>query len=273
MSKIKEIITPIDYAEVVPAQQLEGVDYDRRMGFAKLLARTAGAEALPADYASPTDLALARPESLQAGLYVLRDDPRYSDAQLRVQDTIFPSQEFGFIARSPADLARHSKATTRKANAGNPDRDDAGLKIQRSAGHALETKIEATDALLLAWQERRRLLASLAIDLGGTYPHYKGRNLELRRVEIDQAIHQTAEVAAVNRPDWNNKIVEGVHRAIKVHLYRTDTTVEARIFRWVSYMKLVDRHTRAKSQIATEAQKFTVREFQKYKPYLEDALF
>jgi len=272
MSK-NTIITPIEFDQVIPAQELAGVDYGRRMVFAKLLARTATAEALPTDYATAAELALARPDTLQSGLYVLREDSRYDDAELRFQDVVFPSQEFDYIARSPADLARHAKAVTRKANAGNPDRDETAQKIQRSPGWALKNKIAAVDAVQVQWQHRRQLLASLAIDLGGTYPHYKGKNLELRRAEIDQVIHQTAEVAAYNQVGWNNAIVEGVHRAIKLHLYRTDTTVEARIFRWLSYMKMVDRHTRAKSQTVTDAHKFTITEFQKYKPYLEDVLF
>ncbi|MDL2341643.1 MAG: hypothetical protein QFB87_01005 [Patescibacteria group bacterium] len=273
MSRKSEIITPVEYSEVVGAQTLDGIDYERRISLGKLVARTAAVLDLPAGYASDDDLLRARPDQLQTGLYVLPQDARYEDAELRIRDTIFPSQEFSVVARSPGDLVRHAKSVTRKARAGNPDRDETEHATNRSAAHALEAKLVGTDVLLQQWQERRRVLASLAIDLGGTWPHYKAKNLELRRVEVDQAIHQTAEVAAVNRPDWDNQVVQGIHRAIKVHLYRTDTSAEHRIARWLGYMKLVDRHTFAKFQVASTARKFTDWEFQKYKSYLEDVLF
>lgn len=273
MGKKLEIVTPIEFSEVIPAQELAGINYARRLTFGRLIAQTALHEAIPDGYATDEDLFRARPDQLNGGLYILPQDARYEDAELRIKDTVFPSQEFHVITRSPTDLARSSKANTRRSRAANPDRDETIHASMRSAGHALEGKLQATDDLLRQWREHRWLLSSLAVDLGGTYPHWKGKNLEARRESVDKVIHQTAEVAVVNQPGLASEAVDGIHRAIKVHLYRTDTSNEHRIARWLGYMKLVDRHTRAKIQIADRAQFFAGREFLKYKPYLEDALF
>lgn len=270
MVKKSEIVTPIEFSEVVRAQTLSVINYGRRLTFGRLIAQSALAEGVPEDYATQADLFRARPDQLVSGLYVLPQDPRYRDAELRIKDTIFPSQEFHVIARSPEDLARKVKATTRRARTSHPDRDETERAINRSAAHALKTKLEHTGRLGDQWHRRRWLLSSLAVDLGGTYPHFKGKNLEDRREEVDKLIHQTVEVAAVNQPGWNNIAVEGLHRAVKCNLYRKNTSPEHRIARWLGYMKLVDRHTRAKIQIADQATLYTNREFQKYKPYLED---
>jgi hypothetical protein len=121
-------------------------------------------------------------------------------------------------------------------------------------------------------EHRREVLASLQLDLSGTWPHYKGKNLEARREEVDQAIHETAEVAAVNM-EWDNVAFQGLHRAIKMHLYRSDVNPAHRLARWHQYMTMVDRHTRAKLQVAGGSIKQTAKEFEKYKPFLEDVLF
>lgn len=273
MTKKSHIITPIEYVEVVPEQQLPGINYERRLTLARLIAVTSDNLNMPVGYAADEDLLRSRPNELQSGLYIMRDDPRYEDAELRINNVVFPSHEFPKLTRSPQDLARQMMANTRRARRGDPDRDETEHAAHRAAGHALEAQIVASRGLAAQMLERRQLMASLAKDLSGTWPHYKGQNLELKRAELDRVIHETAEVAAVNMPDMDNLAVQGLHRAIRLHLYRPDISLPHRRARWTGYMQLVARHSRAKQQVAEQKADFATREFRKYQPYLEDVLF
>ncbi len=272
-SREAQIITPIAYDEVVAAQEISGIDYDRRLTLSRLVQVTSEHLDLPLDYASVVDQERARPYSFRGGLYVRRDDPRHETAKLLHRDVVFPSQEFDTLVNSPREFTKRIEARIIKANQEMRDRDELNHKTHRGAGEALKTKIFNLGSLSTKLANRNLLLDSLSTDMSSEWQaHYKARNLESRREEVDQIIHETAEVSSYNM-EWGDAAVSGLHKAIKFHLYRKDDHPQHRRTRWLEYMKVVRQHTHAKLAEAAKSKDACLKEFEKYAPYLEDVLF
>lgn len=264
-------VTPVEYAEVVPAQVWADIEPDRRITSGRLLQVISHELALPLDYAGQEDLQRATPKVLQGGLYIMPRDPRYKTAELRSGDVVFPSYEYPIVTRSARDLAVTTSARVRKANRDLADRDELERKAMHGAAEALNGKLLSMTRLHDHLEARRTMLRSLGNDLQSTWTaHFKAKNLDKRREEADQAIHETAEVACVNL-GLDTVAIEGLHRAIKLHLYRQDENPVLQRVRWQQYIVMTGRHTRAKQERLATQLRFSQKEFERYEPYMDAA--
>lgn len=270
--KSEEIVTPVEFEEVLEAQQLPDIDYDRRITFGRLLTATAAALAVPEGYASPVDLERSRPEVLVGGLYIRRQDPRHGSSHLTYSEVVFPSQEFDTVARSPHDMGEQVYGLNHKRNKSTTDRDERHATAMRAAGHVLDERLTKLNGFRARLIMREHTLSRLMSEVVQTeHPwiaHWKAGNLEAARAMADQAIHETAEVATVNL-GWNHAAVEGMHRAITTVLYRPDQNLGLMRAGWRAYLKMVLDHTAAKAQLVSRSYQGCMKELETYQPFLD----
>lgn len=285
--------------EVVTAPEAGLVDWSRKITLRKLVWALSGEENIAADYASEPDLSLATPVSIESGLYIKAGDPRFADAEGIVTISsrhateaakqalkderagkqpkvppintgiIFPSDEFSVLGYYPKALARHQRTKTRRANRTNPDRDEAKEKVGRSAGHTLEGYIKGMNTLEGTLLDERAVLMSLYRDL--TTPiwqaRFKARNLDRRRKQADETIHNTAETASINL-NLGTTAVEGLHRAIRANLYRRGTQDQL-AENWLSYIVMTGRYAAARIDRLTSLVATAQEELTRYQPFLD----
>lgn len=256
-------------AEVVSTPVHIEIDWERRTNFNRLLERTcAGLGYIP--LTRDVGAGIAEPKVIGQGLYIDVSDRRYRNAEQLYEGVVFPSREFKFIARNPRDLAKHTKSGTREANKTLSDRDEAYQKVGRSAGHVLETQITRLTRYAATMSEKRLRLLSLVRDIDPPLGvvHYKAKNLEIVRNEVDEAIHETAEVATINL-NFDTTAVRGLHKVIRYNLYGSSDQ-ERRMAYWRRYIVMTGKHTRAKLNAATTSKIACERELTIYAPFLNN---
>ena len=125
----------------------------------------------------------------------------------------------------------------------NPRRREGdALAVIRSAVHLLDSKIVAIHGLRKELTEERRLWISLRGQLRtGRWGHYKGKNITKHRRDVDERIHDTADLAALNLDSEFYKM-PGVHRAIYKELY--DEPEAQRLANWKNYLAMLLAHSR-----------------------------
>lgn len=231
------------------------------------------------------DLYAAEPQTIEMGLYVPPGDTRYKTAELLVTvgdepcdlelpgvvdrhvGVVFPRDEFHIVARNARDLSKHVKAKTLRANGDNPDRDEVEAKRYRSAAHAMDQKIQGLGKLENKLIEERYLLGKIFRDTRSTWrAHYKLRNLDKDRKQVDELIHETAETATINL-NFGTTSINALHRAITSNLYRRGSAHEITRM-WQRYSAMVGKYTNARRGKVVQSRSACERELGIYAPYL-----
>lgn len=287
------------YEEFVVQQRPLDIDLGRKLTLRRLTALYAGDLALPAEEITEVAAVNATPATLEDGLYIARDDARFKTAESLVfvdskyateeakaasrtgeptkvppidTGVVFPAYEFKLVGHHPRALGKHTRNRARNANAGNPDRDEADEVVGRSGGHALERYLGGMETVQERLVSERQVLRSLLKDLisPAWQAHYKGRNLEKRREETDDKIHEAAEIATVNL-NLGNTAINGLHAAIRYNLYG-QAPEDQQTNWWKRYIIFVGRYTSARIDRLTSASESCKDELKRYQPYLDRKL-
>ncbi len=212
----------------------------------------------------------ASPCGLTHGLYIGREDDRYTDPKteqlIRIHrdrdyhsyGVVFPSDQFHTVARSPLDLIKHAMATTRNANKDNGDTEDVEARVGRTAGHALESKIAAMnkiDAELEA--ARTAVFVPLQAEAMSNRAHpwiarYRSKDIDALLKSVDKQYHEVIDTAAINfnvgstalkgAHDTAASALKAAHRAGASALYRTPDNLTRNI-RMVDVINMLRRYT------------------------------
>jgi hypothetical protein len=223
------------------------------------------------------DLRRVEPITIEDGLYIYRDDPRYSNAQQTVKTTAFAGvrlaiaegiklpfdlllpqpgivvspEEFVLIARNPKSLVDTAQAGVRKAQRDNPNWAD----VNRKAGSASAKIMKSYETNLLGLEgefiDTRKMLTSLLRQTRGSDPgrrtpqnQYKAKNLDLKRREADERFHYTLEISAINN-GLGQTALKAAKRALSAKLHRHRTDREGDLF-WREQIVLEGQYTNAK---------------------------
>jgi hypothetical protein len=187
-----------------------------------------------------------------------------------------PASQFRMVTRSPKDLANAVYTNTLGINDRRSpedrvtDRDEMKETAARAAGHALNSQLVHLETLATAYSARREDLLGIMRELKAPFwAHYKLSNLDKMRRTADIAIHQSIETASINMNDWDTYEVDGLHRAIRFHMYGHDGHNNARMHYYRKYVLMAGRHTRNIINAIEESKKATDRERQIYLPALK----
>lgn len=278
-------------------ERVRGVDPEKRITLLRL-ARSLGHTIEPrAEAEAHSDPALdiyrknfkdADTEALESGLYIPRNDPRYSKAELLVTvstepchldlpgivphdvGVVFPREEFSIVARSAKDLSRHVRAKTRRANGSEEDRDEVEARVNRSAAHAMEGKLKGINELDNYLIDERKLLFTVLREARSLWAaHYKAKNLDKKRKQADELIHNAAETASINL-NLGTVTIRAMHRAIASNLYRRGSSRELRNM-WQKYLTMTGRYTNARRGKVSQSKSACEKEFAIYAPSLSEA--
>lgn len=226
------------------------------------------------------DFANCAPSTLERGLYIPRFDPRYtqkSTEQLvrpgQYSDrseygVVFPSTEFTTVARSARDLAVHTMAKTRKANRASIDIVDKDNTTGRSVAHMLGRYIRGLNSLEDELIEKRE---SLLIPLyRETYSpwqaHFKARNLDKKRKQFDEHLHDTIETATLNL-DIGSTAIKAVHRAAASNLYRRGSSREINA-QWKRYIEFVGKYVAERRKKIAQSKERCQEQYEHFEPFL-----
>jgi hypothetical protein len=258
----------IPYAqEVVGAFLPEGMKGYKRTRFATIVAATA--EVVPVEEAPYSGAAdMADPKVIEDNLQIPPSDRRYRNAEQTYEGIVFNEDEFKVVARNPRDLVKHIKNTTRQANRFNDDRQDVHERVGRAAAHVLVERIAVLNSYQGQSEARRAKLLSLIRDIESTHwgAHFQAKNLVAARYWAELLIHQTAEVASINR-SVDNIAIQGMHKQIKYRLYGGEQT--DRMHNWRKYLYVVGRHTKSKMLAIGTSRAAAEKELEIYQPYLQ----
>lgn len=260
-------------AELGIPQLPEGLDTVPRISFSRLIYAVGENAADLRDEIDGEVLRLATPQMIWLGLYVPREDPRFTKSQNTYNNVVFSAADFLVLARSPADLGKHSYSQNLAVNDRRPpgekvtDRDEAHRTASRAAGHQLEKQLGKVEGLQTRlFDERASLLALWKEIKSRGFAHYGAKKLDALRVQGHLAIQDSVEVASVNL-SWNNETVEEVQKAIYYILYAGNNN--ARLENWQTYVRLAGRYARAKIQATDRSRKAIGIALDSYSPYLE----
>lgn len=267
-----------------------GIEPDRVVTISRLLRAVSDYMDLPPSYATHDSYELAEPEIIHQGLYIDRRDPRFRTAENLFMGVVHPSQEFGQIARSPSDLARHTKSKTRKSYrleelmvAGRMetkfvdkhgveiDRDEIEARVNRSAGHQLERYTVGLEERRVELLTRRMALLALGTELRSPgLAHYKAENLDKLRIEGERSIREAVEVASINM-EWGSVTVDGLHQAAMYKIYGLPGHNNARLKNFLPWTRLTHRWLQARIHTLETALESCRQELAIYQPALDAA--
>lgn len=276
-----------------PLDNLVGIDPDRRITLARL-ANAHGNYLGPIQPQENEDVVLevsakdfeyAQPAAIGHGLWIPRKDPRYrsptTEDLVRISPKggpflpglVFPTGEWRKVARSPKDLARHTMDQTRTANLNIADLTETERKVGASAAHALDQKDTYMESLKTNLLERRnQLLVPLYKQTRqrSGKPRYQNqflaKNLDRKRREFDEILHDTIETATINL-DLNRFAINGLHRAVNSNLYRRGSSVDL-IHQWRGYVAFIGAYDKARITRLEISQSECQRVRKAYEPFV-----
>lgn len=256
--------TPLSYeTELVPARLPVGMDGEAQVHFSRLLQGQHEAVKPAYDYADIADFQMAMPVAIESGLYIALNDHRYQSAtQLviaaqflgtrekkapgRNTGVVFGAEDFRVVGRTPLGDVRAEYGRMVPRPRGNyVDSPEVVAGRAKAASGRLAAKVRNLDSIEKRLREERKLSESLHHNLNPQYrPRYKVKNLEKVRAQLDERIHETAELATLNL-NLGTAAVTGLHRAIHYNLYGywQSTTLDAR---WRAYNAMVGSHATAR---------------------------
>ena len=284
---------------VIDVEQLDGFEYDPdkrlnlpmlagQIGVALSTVPRAGQEDLPLElYRS--DFVRADLDGLRGGLIIPPDSSLYKKPEanriaiirsapvsiMRIKGVQKPDVgvalgvgEYQKIAHFPGPLARAMKARTLDARADNLDREANRAASMRAAGHVLVDKQESL------WKLEERFVGHVAL-FGSLYKDarlvwrtsYLGKNLDRKRRQADELIHDYIEIAA-NNLEYSTAETNAVHRAIVSELYRSGSASDLAA-KWRSITKWAALYVNAKRGKVNQSMNGCAKELRKYQMYLD----
>ncbi len=272
-----------------------GIDPDQRMNITIMAGRMglALSEVLPKN--TYTDQALrvyrddfrrAAPAQLSSGLYMPYGDPRRRNAkQLAVigneesglqlpgmvgrnDGVVVSEQEYIWIVRNAADLAKAVDAKARRANLANTVKEEVEEIAGRSVAHTMQEKRSTLFKLEDRLVGQQIVLRKVARDARIVWrTTYKSKDINEYRTVADELIHETARIACINL-EFGTTVVNALHRAITSNLYRRGSSREI-AQSWRRYTSLVGLYINAKLGKIDQSRRACDRQLNMRAHYLE----
>lgn len=179
--------------------------------------------------------------------------------------------EYTKIARYPGPLAERARAVTLDAHRHDMNREDAEEAGLRASGHILEDKLEGLARLDAQLAGSSALLLSMHKDARIVWrTSYLGKNLNRRRKEADELIHEIVEVAA-NSLGYTTPEVNAAHRVFVSNMYRRGSAREL-AQSWQAITDWATRYINAKRGKVNQSQNGCNRVLRIYQSHLDKAM-
>jgi hypothetical protein len=289
------VVEELNTSRGVLAEQAEelGFDMEKRLKLSSLV-RAYGDHLGPTENAkydfdllldaSSEDFKNASIDSLKTGLYIFPDDARYhrkgTEQLVRVGNwkgnnrsvpgIVFPSHEFTKVGHSPPGLTERAMAKTRASqsskNNGNVDEGSVG----RSAAHIMEgyiSRLTVLDSELSV--RRRKLYIPLYREVSQWAPHFKPKNLDKKRREFDEEIHEIIDTASLNI-NIGSTALKAAHRAVVSKLYRRGSAKELND-QWASHIKFAGDYLKDRREKISISKHLCGEELKAFQPFLDQA--
>ena len=241
-----------------------------------------------------SDFRRAKPDSINNGLYIPPEDPRYKTIgrlivignetpNLKGDDDkplkgMVPSRvgvvvgegEYDIFARNAHFLARAAEARTLDANADNPDKKDAMGRAERSMAHVMETKLSDLTKFDADLLDMHAVLTRIYVNAHrAAQPIELPNNLNADRKLTDEFIHEIIEIISFSL-NYGTMTTNALHRAYNSQVYRQGTTTQSAEQRMI-YTNLAGRYINAKRGKVNQSQQACLTVFERHKPALEAA--
>lgn len=288
---------------------LEGIDPNGRITLARLAMRigdTLHQQSLPgleSSTALKPDLGVTMADrkragapSIERGLYIYADDPRYADADLIIQNrffagvsevatkgvvlpfpanyrhqpaVVFKEADYHKIPRNPKALVRAIRSTNRVYNAANTNMAETTRRSKSAAGQAMAGYVLNVKDLLHEGARDRKIINRLQRQVPEANPHkqntpqnqFLAKNLVAQMTRFNGMLYDTVETAAINN-GWSRPETHGVHLAHISKLYLGDSPKETSDA-WRNRLGLQENYTNARYFKLIQA----LRECQTYEQY------
>lgn len=245
------------------------------------------------------DFTNIRPDALRSGLFIHKNDPRYSRVRkddvdrteqlawawgdlpltpmnikliekLKLTETgvVLPADEFITVAHNPGAMNAFIKARTRNFNADNKDSLDVDERTGRSAGHAMEGKIERIGELIPSLEGEIKLFRTIyQASLPGSETMYKAGEWDAMRRVAEVRLHTLIDTARLNL-ELDTEQVKSMHRALTSKLWHEGSGEELAA-NWRVYASLGAQYAYARLIKAMQSRERCWEELYVYQPYLE----
>lgn len=249
----------------------------------------------------PEDFANIEPTTLGKGLFIHQSDPRYKRVRkdspdpteqlawtwgelpispmnpkliekLNLGETgvVLPANEFSAIAHSPPAMNAFIKAKTRNHNAGNTDVHEVNEKVGRSAGHAMEYKLEKIGGLIPEIEEEIKLFQTIyRASTPDSDTTFKAKDIEVLRATAEQRLHVLVDTARLSL-GLNPRQIKAMHRALASKLHRQKSEEELAA-NWRIYTSFGARYAYARLIKTLQARERCRDQLEIYMPYLDRA--
>lgn len=254
-----------DLRSIAEVTVTEGLGYDpeRRTNIAILAGQVgialdgAPREKMTTDSALnvyPDDFRRARLAQLSSGLYVPKNSKRYRsiDRLITIEHApctliergvvnrdvgvVVGRDEYDRFARSPWSIAAHARTVTRDSRDQEQVREEKTRATKSSAVQTMDKYIASMRKLDGEFTVTASLLWSLHRDARSTWhAAYLSKNLIKRRREVDEIIHDIAEIA-IGTLNYGTTVAKATHNVIASNLYRRGSSVEL-AQSWSAYTK------------------------------------
>lgn len=246
------------------------VDLSRRMAASTIIKLTS--EVLDLDPGSVTerDVKVMSPRVIVSGLFV-PDGVDTGDIPNAYKGIVFPPDEFLIIARSPSDLARHTRVRTMSARSQTADIGAVEAASMRSAGHMLERKLAKLTSLREAILTEKSKISAFSGELHSAnntafYGHYNAKNLMIIKAEVEGSIFRALHIAATTH-GWDKEKLGRAESTLKFQLYGKESR---RVRNWINYTDMVRDYTHKRGAITNIVMRDVKTELKKYRPFLDN---
>lgn len=228
----------------------------------------------------------AAPEVLDYGLIIPPRDRRYRNATNlitvsnestrfvapgtvdRVTGVVFPGDQFVLVARNARDLARHAKAVSLRKNDGNPDVEEVERKLKTAAGLTLDNYHGGLDKLEGELVQENEFLKKMLKQASSSWAaQYKAKNLDKHRKRVDEAIHDTVDLACINL-NIGNFTINALHASVVRNLYRQGSRKDI-MNQWQRYIVWLGRYGNAKRGKVIQSRDAVERQLVHYTQFIE----
>jgi hypothetical protein len=228
------------------------------------------------------DFENASPDSINAGLFIAPDDPRYHDPLTErlvrtgnfkgdnpLWGVVFPQHQFSKVSRSPRGLTEQGMDKTREANSGEDDLPKVDATVGRTGGHIMERYIpqmEKVDKEIEIFETE--ILDPLTSQTRFNWQaHYKARNLDNKYRYFVEEMHGALDTASLNL-NIDTTALRGAHRALASRLSRQRSTKEQNEA-LKPYLKLSKKYAKGRRDKVGRAIQYAQENLDAFQPFLD----
>ncbi len=251
------------------SKSAETIDFQRRIASSALIKLVT--DTAPPDPSEVTerDLRVMSPNQISSGLYV-PEARSPQDTPNSFKGVVFPADQFLVIARSPSDLARHTRTRTLRAHERTDDKYQADQSANRAAGHVLKSHLSKISTLETSLHNEEEKAALFSRELHGArgtgyYSHHSFEKLQPIKASVESAIFDALNVAATTHK-WDKEKTERARKTILYQLYGIDSR---RVKNWIGYTDVVKNYAHARGIVIAQARRSVATELAQYQPFLD----